>query len=138
MKLMSYNIDWATFKNIQWTNGTFANGFKEASNTGFSGYGIRAAIVGGFLIVQVGVSKTDGAGFGTEVIVGYIPNTINGIQVNNIAVGANHRNIRGYASGSGGVSGSIQLDGNSIAVITYDNTNKWAWVFGEIIIPLNN
>ena len=133
--IKSGDIDW-TNPSVTWTSGTYASGYKASTNTSYP-QGIQACIYNGFLIVRFGVSKTSGNfAAGTEVGIGSIPSTIDGVDISELATGSSGRQnlYRTSVSGSGGAIGFGQFNGNGISV---NPTTSASWLAGQFIIPLN-
>jgi hypothetical protein len=121
---------------IAWTSGTYASGYKASTNGAYL-QGIQACIYNGFLIVRFGVSKTSGNfAANTEVGVGSIPSTINGVDISNLVSGSDGKKnlYRTSVSGSGGAIGFGQFNGLGISVCP---TTTASWLAGQFIIPLN-
>ena len=121
---------------IAWTSGTYFSGYKASSNTAYM-QGIQACIYNGFLIVRFGVSKTSGNfAANTEVGIGSIPSTINGIDISDLVTGSDGKQklYRTSISGYGGAIGFAQFNGVTISVAP---TSTASWLAGQFIIPLN-
>lgn len=135
--IKSGDINW-TNPSVTWTSGTYASGYKAGSNDAFI-QGIQACIYNGFLIVRFSVSKTSGSfAANTGATIGYIPYTIDGVDISNLSTGANYggrQNLyRTSVFGSGGAMGSSQLNGVDISV---SPSASATWLAGQLIIPLN-
>lgn len=133
--IRSGDINW-TNPSVTWTSGTYASGYKASSNDAYL-QGIQACIYNGFLIVRFGVSKTSGSfAANTEVGIGSIPSTIDGVDISNLATGSSGRKnlYRTSVSGSGGAIGFGQFNGNGLSVCP---TTTATWLAGQFIIPLN-
>lgn len=133
--IKSGDINW-TNPSVTWTSGTYASGYKASSNNAFI-QGIQACIYNGFLIVRFSVSKTSGNfAANTGATIGYIPYTIDGVDISNLSTGAGGRQnlFRTSVFGAGGAMGSGQLMGRDISV---SPTATTAWLVGQFVIPLN-
>lgn len=133
--IRSGDINW-TNPSVTWTSGTYASGYKASSNDAYL-QGIQACIYNGFLIVRFGVSKTSGSfAANSEVGIGSIPSTIDGVDISNLATGSSGRKnlYRTSVSGSGGAIGFGQFNGNGLSVCP---TTTATWLAGQFIIPLN-
>lgn len=133
--IRSGDINW-TNPSVTWTSGTYESGYTASSNTAYM-QGIQACIYNGFLIVRFGVSKTSGSfAANTEVGIGNIPSTIDGVDISNLATGSGgRRNLyRTSVSGSGGAIGFGQFNAAGISVCP---TTTATWLAGQFIIPLN-
>ena len=121
---------------IAWTSGTYSSGYKASSNTAYM-QGIQACIYNGFLIVRFGVSKTSGNfAANTEVGIGSIPSTINGVDISDLVTGSGGKQklYRTSVCGSGGAIGFAQFNGLGISVAPASTAS---WLAGQFIIPLN-
>ena len=133
--IRSGDINW-TNPSVTWTSGTYASGYKASSNNAYL-QGIQACIYNGFLIVRFSVSKTSGSfAANTEVGIGAIPSTIDGVDISNLATGYGGRQnlYRTSVSGSGGAIGFGQFNTAGISVCP---TTTATWLAGQFIIPLN-
>lgn len=132
----SQKVDWTTLSSSPWTNGTYNNGFKASTNTGFL-QKIRACIYAGFLVVQFGVSRNSGNFEAqNEYNIGTIPSTIGGVNISNLSTQANRNLCRNSLSGASANCGWCSLNGTTIAIEF--RTGDAGWAMGQIIVPLNN
>lgn len=122
--------------NGTWTTGTYASGYKASTNAGYL-QSIQACIYNGFLIIRFGVSKTSGNfTANSEVTIGTIPATIDGVNVSTLVSGSGGKSnvYRANLSGASNAMGFCQLNGLNISV---NPSASAGWVAGQMMIPLN-